>query len=74
MAKVSENNSASSCWTVINGNVYNLTQWINLHPGGSSAIRALCGLDGSAAFDARHGGQSNPMTILQSYLLGPLAK
>jgi Cytochrome b5-like Heme/Steroid binding domain len=74
MEKVSENKSAASCWTVINGHVYNLTQWINSHPGGQSAIRALCGVDGSAAFDARHGGQSDPMAILQGYLLGPLVK
>jgi cytochrome b involved in lipid metabolism len=74
MVKVKENNSATSCWSVINGNVYNLTLWINSHPGGQSAIRALCGLDGSASFNGRHGGQSYPLATLDSYLLGPLAK
>jgi hypothetical protein len=41
MAKVRENNSASSCWSAINGNVYNLTKWISSHPGGASAISGL---------------------------------
>ncbi len=74
MAKVKENNSASSCWSVINGNVYNLTQWINSHPGGPSVIRGLCGVDGTSSFNGKHRGQGNPTTTLASYLLGPLAK
>ena len=74
MAKVKENNSAASCWSVINGNIYNLTQWINSHPGGPSVIRGLCGVDGTASFNGRHRGQGNPTATLASYLLGPLAK
>ena len=74
MAKVKENNSANSCWSVINGNVYNLTQWINSHPGGPSVIRGMCGVDGSASFNGRHRGQGSPTATLASYLLGPLAK
>ena len=74
MAKVKENNSARSCWSVINGNVYNLTQWINSHPGGPSVIRGLCGVDGTSSFNGKHRGQGNPTATLASYLLGPLAK
>jgi hypothetical protein len=74
MEKVKANNSATSCWSVIRGNVYDLTKWINQHPGGSGAIRGLCGTDGSAEFTAKHQGQSNPESRLTSYLLGPLAK
>ena len=74
MEKVKSNSSASSCWSVIRGNVYDLTQWIAVHPGGSGAIRGLCGTDGSAEFAAKHQGQSNPESRLKGYLLGPLAK
>ena len=74
MAKVKENNSASSCWSVINGNVYNLTQWINSHPGGPSVIRGLCGVDGTSSFNGKHRGDGGPASILTGYLLGPLAK
>jgi hypothetical protein len=73
-AKVKENSSATSCWSLINGNVYDLTRWINSHPGGASAIKGICGRDGSANFNGRHGGQSNPAENLAMYLLGPLAK
>jgi hypothetical protein len=74
MAKVKENNSAASCWSVINGNVYNLTQWINSHPGGPSVIRGLCGVDGTSSFNGKHRGDGGPASILSGYLLGPLAK
>ena len=74
MAKVKENNSATSCWSAINGNVYNLTQWIRSHPGGASAITGLCGTDGTSSFNARHRGQASPTSILAGYLLGPLEK
>jgi len=74
MEKVKANASATSCWTVIKGNVYDLTAWINQHPGGSSSIKSLCGIDGSAAFAAQHQGQSKPESRLAGYLLGPLTK
>ena len=74
MASVMANNSESSCWSVIGGNVYNLTQWINSHPGGASRIRALCGTDGTSSFSAQHGSRGSPTSTLANYLLGPLAK
>lgn len=74
MEKVKANASATSCWSVIKGNVYNLTAWIGQHPGGSSSIKSLCGIDGSAAFAAQHQGQSKPESRLSGYLLGPLTK
>jgi len=74
MAKVKENNSASSCWSIINGNVYDLTKWISSHPGGRSAITGICGRDGTSTFNGKHRGDGGPASILSGYLLGPLAK
>ena len=74
MAQVKANKSASKCWSVINGNVYDLTAWINSHPGGSGSIISLCGIDGTQDFLAMHRNQSKPESRLSSYLLGPLAK
>jgi cytochrome b involved in lipid metabolism len=72
LARVKENNTASSCWSIINGNVYNLTTWISSHPGGKSAITSLCGIDGTAAFNSQHRNESRPESRLASYLLGKL--
>ena len=74
MDQVKANNSAERCWSVISGNVYNLTSWIGSHPGGSGAIKSLCGVDGTSSYLAQHRGQSKPTQRLESYLLGPLAK
>jgi cytochrome b involved in lipid metabolism len=74
MDKVRQNNSASSCWSIINGNVYDLTKWISSHPGGRSAITGLCGRDGTSSFNGKHRGDGGPASILSGYLLGPLAQ
>ena len=74
MAQVRANNTAKSCWTAIDGYVYNLTNWISAHPGGSGAILFLCGTDGSNAFKAQHEQQARPAVRLESYKLGPLNK
>jgi len=74
MAQVRANNTAKSCWTAIDGYVYNLTNWISAHPGGSGAILFLCGTDGTNAFKAQHENQSRPAIRLDSYRIGPLNK
>ncbi len=74
MAQVKANNSAKSCWTVIDGFVYNLTSWVSSHPGGAGAILFLCGTDGTNAFKAQHEQQARPAVRLDSYKLGPLNK
>jgi cytochrome b involved in lipid metabolism len=74
MAQVSANKTAARCWSVISGNVYDLTTWINAHPGGDDAIISLCGTDGTQDFLAMHRNQSKPESRLSAFLLGPLAK
>ena len=74
MAQVSANKSAAKCWSVINGDVYDLTKWISAHPGGAGAILSLCGTDGTQDFNAMHRSQGRPISVLGNYLLGPLAK
>ena len=73
MEKVRANNSEASCWSVIDGNVYDLTQWIASHPGGKGNILSLCGKNGTAEFASKHRGDGNPQARLKGFLLGPLA-
>ena len=72
MTQVRANNSARSCWTAIDGVVYDLTRWISSHPGGAGAILFLCGTDGTNAFNAQHANQARPAIRLDGYKLGPL--
>ncbi len=71
-AQVATHNSSSSCWTIVSGNVYDLTSFINQHPGGSGAIKRLCGKDGTSSFDDQHGGERSPEKELASHKIGTL--
>jgi len=72
LGDVSSHNSQSDCWTAVNGKVYNLTNYINSHPGGQMAIESICGVDGSSAFNNQHGGASKPERVLSGFLIGAL--
>ncbi|MCA9364034.1 cytochrome b5 domain-containing protein [Candidatus Kaiserbacteria bacterium] len=71
-ATVALHNSRTSCWTIINGAVYDLTGWIPKHPGGEQAILQLCGIDGSAKYNRQHGGGKKQATILAGFKIGIL--
>lgn len=72
MAEVSAHNTASDCWTVVEGNVYDLTSFISRHRGGSQVLEQLCGTDGTQAFLSQHQGQGEPAQQLRELLVGPL--
>ena len=61
-----------SCWTAVDGKVYDLTSFIANHPGGKANIMKICGVDGSAVFGNKHGGESRPKNTLDGLYIGPL--
>jgi len=74
LSQVATHNNASSCWTAIRSQVYDMTAWIDQHPGGRQAILSLCGKDGTAAFVAQHGGEAQPEAELKSFFIGNYKK
>lgn len=74
MAEVTTHNGRASCYTTISGSVYDLTAWIDKHPGGPDKILSLCGTDGTAAFTGQHGGQRRPEQELASFKIGVLTQ
>ncbi len=72
LADIALHANGQSCYTAINGKVYDLTAWISEHPGGEQAILSICGKDGSDAFNAQHGGQARPERELANFLIGDL--
>jgi Cytochrome b5-like Heme/Steroid binding domain len=72
LAEVKKNNNAANCWAIVDDNVYNLTAWINGHPGGANAILNLCGTDATLAFKAQHENAGRPNQFLGTYKIGPL--
>lgn len=51
-AEVATHNTASDCWTIINGVVYDITDYVTDHPGGDTIV-AACGNDGTSLFTQR---------------------
>ena len=72
MEDVKKKSTSAACWTVIDGNIYDLTKWIPVHRGGPQAITFLCGKDGTSSFKAQHEGASTPMSALANYFVGAL--
>jgi hypothetical protein len=69
-SEISKHSIAKDCWSIVNGNVYNLTTYVQSHPGGAGVIKNICGRDGSAAFKNQHGSSSKPNNVLSAFLLG----
>ncbi|MCE9644294.1 cytochrome b5 domain-containing protein [Candidatus Parcubacteria bacterium] len=74
LADVATHAAKESCWSAIDGGVYDLTAWISQHPGGERNILKICGKDGSAAFNGQHGSQAQPNDVLAAFKIGTLVQ
>jgi cytochrome b involved in lipid metabolism len=74
MAEVAAHKDSASCYTVIRGNVYDVTSWISQHPGGEGAILSLCGKDGTTTFVNQHGGRPQQEDALATFQIGTLTQ
>jgi len=71
LAEIQKHNSAGDCWVIISGNVYNVTSYVNMHPGGASRISSYCGQDMTQAFLSQpHSSVASQLHA--EILLGPL--
>jgi cytochrome b involved in lipid metabolism len=69
-ADVAKHATASDCWSIVDGKVYNLTNWVGKHPGGPAVIVSMCGTDGTALFTSKHKGSVTAAAALNGYLIG----
>lgn len=74
MADVLAHATPSSCYTVVRGNVYDLSTWIAEHPGGDKAILGMCGKDATDAFVKQHGGKEKPEMKIETFQIGILTQ
>jgi cytochrome b involved in lipid metabolism len=74
MAEVATHANAQSCYTTVSGGVYDVTSYIPIHKGGSAAILAICGKDGSSLFAGQHAGEPKPEQALASFKIGTLVQ
>ncbi|KCV68922.1 cytochrome-b5 reductase [Fonticula alba] len=72
MAEVAKHNTESDCYLVINGNAYDVTKFLDNHPGGQEIIVELAGTDATDAF-ADIGHSLEAQQDLENYLVGPVS-
>jgi len=58
-------------WVVFNGRVYNITPYLEFHPGGASILLNAAGKDVTKLFNATH-KWVNGESLLKACLIGPL--
>jgi len=69
------NNQEAGYWILINGRVYNLTEFIQLHPGGHQTLLLHCGLDASQAYrSVGHASDSAVDAMLGMYEIGVIKR
>ncbi|KAI0359592.1 hypothetical protein OH77DRAFT_1420116 [Trametes cingulata] len=52
--EVAQHNSRESCWIIVHGKVYDVTEFLDEHPGGSKIILKYAGKDATAEYDPIH--------------------
>ncbi|EMD33160.1 hypothetical protein CERSUDRAFT_118222 [Gelatoporia subvermispora B] len=52
--EVATHNSRESCWIIVHGKVYDVTEFLDDHPGGSKIILKYAGKDATAEYDPIH--------------------
>ncbi|KAJ5550241.1 FMN-dependent dehydrogenase [Penicillium sp. DV-2018c] len=62
-SKVAEHNSKDSCWVIVHGKAYDVTEFLPEHPGGQKIILKYAGKDATEEFDPIH-----PPDTLDKYL------
>ncbi|KAL4786727.1 FMN-dependent dehydrogenase-domain-containing protein [Aspergillus varians] len=53
-AEVAKHNTKESCWVILYGKVYDVTDFLSEHPGGSKIILKLSGQDATEEYDPIH--------------------
>ncbi|CAI9296961.1 unnamed protein product [Lactuca saligna] len=71
MQEASEHNSAGDCWVVIDGKVYDVSSYLEEHPGGDDVLLQVTGKDATDEFeDAGH--SKTARELMESFFVGEL--
>ncbi|RPB24073.1 L-lactate ferricytochrome c oxidoreductase [Terfezia boudieri ATCC MYA-4762] len=70
--EVAKHNSRKSCWVILYGTVYDVTDFIDSHPGGANVILQLAGKDATVEYDPIHPPGLLEETLSKSQILGPV--
>ncbi|GAB1194955.1 hypothetical protein APSETT444_004207 [Aspergillus pseudonomiae] len=69
-AEVEKHNNKESCWVTIHGSVYDVTDFVDAHPGGPNVILRCAGKDATKEFDSVHELEILTQSLAPSALRG----
>lgn len=69
--EVSKHNESNDCWIVMNGKVYDVSSFMDEHPGGDEVLLAVTGKDATTDFDDI-GHSESAKELVQKYLIGEI--
>ncbi|KAJ3890084.1 FMN-dependent dehydrogenase-domain-containing protein [Lentinula edodes] len=70
--EVAQHNGRESCWIIVHGKVYDVTEFLNDHPGGSRIILKYAGKDATQEYDPIHPPDAITSNLPPEKHLGPV--
>lgn len=71
---VRHNDDEHGYWMAIHDDVYDMTEFIRLHPGGAHVLRGYCGMDGTEGYERTHANRSEIDAMRQMYAIGKIRR
>jgi fatty acid desaturase len=71
-AETLRHNTINDCWLIIHNYIYDLTEFIKLHPGGSEILLTRAGEDATSFFISKHGKNRGVIKQLEGMKIGVL--
>jgi len=69
LAEVAKHNSHEKAWIVIHNNIYNVTEFLNEHPGGEEVLLEQAGKEATEAFEDV-GHSTDARELMQKFKVG----
>ena len=72
LEEIAKHNKREDAWVIIEGGVYDLTEYVDDHPGGDEILRNVGGDATTGVFAGQH--PENFMTIAERFRIGTVKK
>jgi cytochrome b involved in lipid metabolism len=77
--EVGKHQTRTDCWIIIEGSVYDVSGFIEQHPGGAESMIPYCGKDGTVAFQTKdktrpQDHSTSAKNMLKDYFIGKLGQ
>lgn len=70
--EISEHNTRKCCWVIVKGQVYDVTEYLDHHPGGSAILLRYGGRDATVLYESNHSKGTIEKSLTRDKHLGPV--